>query len=121
MKKTKFKYDGWTNRATWRVILWLDYDKENLEYWQETAARLRNDADDSRWVWDEGYSVEDVVTWELTQTLEEEIRMASPLHGPSMYADLLNEVLGEVNWREVAQHCLNELENRRPASLRGVI
>lgn len=115
MRKMKLKYDGWTNLVTWRVILWLDHEKESLAYWRETATRFQNIAGDSRWVWDEGLSIEEVVTWELTRKLEEEMCMASPLHKPSMYADLLNAALAEVNWQEVAKHCLCETRNREAA------
>ena len=36
-------YNGWTNRNTWAVNLWIDNEQWSQEYWQEEAVTLNYD------------------------------------------------------------------------------
>ncbi len=46
----------------------------------------------------------------LTEQLKSELEEASPLTEASMFSDLLNAALSEVDWREIAEAFLEEVE-----------
>ena len=51
----------------------------------------------------------------MADQLKEEITDGSPLREASMYADLLGAALSEVNWSEIAEHYLADMqENEHP-------
>ena len=76
-------YNGWTNKETWLVNLWVDYS--DVEMHQDGI-----EMDPS--------SIEAYV-WEIIPTIE--------CH---FTADLLACAMGKVNWHELAEHFSEELE-----------
>lgn len=101
MKKDT-RYNGWTNYETWNVALWMDND--DSEYWNEQA----------QGVWDESekdttFSREERAALDLAETIKSAYEENTPtVTGP--YADLLNAALSEVNWYEIAQHFIAEVD-----------
>ena len=102
MCKTKCDrtYNGWTNYETWVVNLWMDNEKGQQDYWiEEVQVALKQDnpvmhfADRLR---DEHEAV-------VEQMLDDSVHYKQ---GP--LADLLNGALSEVNWREIAQHWIDD-------------
>lgn len=99
MCKSDRTYNGWTNYETWAVNLWMDNEQSTQNYWAgEAVAALRKDDPVSH----------------LADRMSEEhqdaaIDLLSPLNGgSSVFADLLNAALSEVNWREIAQHWIDD-------------
>ena len=86
------EYNGWTNYETWTVKLWMD---ESC-YWEGIAEEYR-DSDSGE---------KDI--YGLAQRIKEEIEENNPLNEASMYSQLLNGALSEVNWREIAESLLEE-------------
>lgn len=41
MTKTKQAYNGWPNRETWNVMLWLDNDEGAYRYYVEQVRQLK--------------------------------------------------------------------------------
>lgn len=82
------EYNGWTNYATWNVNLWLTNDEGSYNYWMERAR--------------------DSEVNELAIALEGEHKEAMPELDSSTYSDLLQHVLGSVNWREIAKSLIEE-------------
>ena len=90
-------YNGWTNYETWCVHLWLSNDEGTYRYWREEAGRhLKEDREDAR--------------YSLARQLKSELEEASPLAEASLFSDLLNAALSEVDWHEVADAFLEDLE-----------
>lgn len=98
------KYNGWQNYETWLVNLWLSNDSGTYVYWRDLA----------REAWQHAEAT-DVLTRELVARsglaarLKDEIEEHSPCPNADLYSDLLNSALSEVDWREVAQHFLEDI------------
>ena len=82
------EYNGWTNYATWNVNLWLTNDEGSYNYWMERARDSEVNG--------------------LAILLEDEHKEAMPELDSSTYSDLLQHVLGSVNWHEIAKSLIEE-------------
>lgn len=93
-------YNGWTNYETWAVALWLGNDEGSASYWQEQAEDCV-----SRYG-------KDTATSKLAGMLKDEICDGefAPDLGASLYADLLGAALSEVDWYEIAEHYVADVE-----------
>lgn len=110
-------YNGWTNKETWAVGLWVDndeptysarialvravlesageeYDDDSAGYPIPKGAVSR--ADHQR------HKVEDAIEEWVTGELLPDL-------GASLAADLLNSAVAKVNWRELAEHWIEEV------------
>lgn len=77
------EYNGWTNRETWVVNLWLTNDEC---YYDELRAIVKNfDSDDQ------------------AKALEDWIRFEYDGEYSSLWADLINNSLAEVDWYEIVE------------------
>jgi hypothetical protein len=88
------KYNGWTNYETWVVKLWLDNEEPSYRYWTGEARRWKG---------------QDGAVSGLAEQLKEELAEASPVNEPTLYGDLMNAALEEVNWLEIAESYLDEV------------
>lgn len=77
------EYNGWTNRETWIVNLWLTNDEC---YYEELQAIIRNF--DSN---------------EQAEELEQYVHWIIEVAEASMTTDLLSTSLCRVNWHEIAR------------------
>ena len=92
-------YNGWTNYETWCANLWLDNDQGSYERWTERAEELVNEH--------EGDKDEAAIT--LAEELEADMDEFAPeVHG--VYSDLLRASMGEIDWREIAEHFCADVE-----------
>lgn len=98
-------YNGWTNYETWNVALWLGNDEGSYSYWQDATQEAWNDAEA-----DETWTREEAAAYSLSERLESEIKDSVPDLGASMFADLLGAALSEVNWREIAENWLADVD-----------
>lgn len=82
-------YNGWPNKETWLVNLWLSNEPVTEAYCREIAARKRD-------------------VPRVADALREWIEGANPLLKQGLtsglYADLLSTALGHVDWDELARH-----------------
>lgn len=101
-------YNGWKNYETWAVKLWLDNDRASYEYTREMVDYARTHADDHPNVNSGIWSVEEAVRFSLADQLRQEVEENMPDLGASMYADLLNASMSEVDWDEIAENILSE-------------
>ena len=100
-------YNGYTNYETWNVKLWIDNEQGSSEYWQEQAQDIWNHAEAGQYDWE---TREEVFTRELADRLKDEHEENAPTSEASVYTDLLGAALSEVNWREIAETYLYDLD-----------
>ena len=110
MNKEK-RYNGWTNYETWAVALWLDNDAATHNYWREEAARHVQEAADCEMVQKDVWTAADAARFNLAEQLNDEMTDASPLEDPSVYSDLLQAALDEVDWKEIAENMIGDLDS----------
>jgi len=79
------RYNGWANYETWAVALWIDNEEPTYHY----RCLLARQAID---------------VYELSQTLKAWVERLAPDLGASLFSDLLNAALSEVDWYEIAEH-----------------
>ena len=77
------EYNGWTNRETWVVNLWLTNDEC---YYEELRSIIKNFDSD-----------------EQAEELEQYVHWIIDVDEASMTSDLLSTSLGRVNWHEIAR------------------
>jgi len=105
------RYNGWTNYETWLVNLWIDNERGSYEYWREESQSVWNDAEPGEYEWQ---TRERQATYELSKRLKAELDENMPediqkaLGG--FYSDLLNAALSEVNWSEIAEHMIADVD-----------
>lgn len=104
----KQTYNGFANYETWTVSLWMGNDRRSYEYFRELARQIRDGSNMVTALLTKEKN--DAVT--LADTLRTEFEAGSPVRGEStVYADLLNAALSEVDWYEIAEELLNDIED----------
>jgi flagellar motor protein MotB len=88
--------------ATKLVSDWLHHDQQRHQYWRSQAQLHLESAAQTARLADEGRTEEEIAADQLARQLKDEISRAAPAPAEGLYADLLDEVLMEVNWRELA-------------------
>ena len=106
----KNTYNGWTNYETWALNLWLENEEGSYNYWRGEARRHRAEASECEQVKAGTWTTEQAATFNLADALRDDLEAGSPTTEASVYSDLLNAALSEVNWHEVANAFLEELE-----------
>ena len=80
-------YNGYTNKPTWAVSLWINNEQGTQEHVLEMAHYAHGDK------------------YKLSQDLQEMFtELEYPLEEASVYMDLLNWALAYVDWDELAEH-----------------
>lgn len=102
---TKNEYNGWHNYETWIANLWLDNDgidvvidaaKNALQIAiDDGESYIRESAIASMRDWLESF-INDCYSEQMPQT--------------GLIADLLNGALSEINWHEIAEHYINNID-----------
>ena len=99
-------YNGWHNYETWDVKLWLDNDAGSQELQREWAKQAREEKRDflkihPNWPVREPTGI-------LADIVKDFIEECAPELGASMFSDLLNAAIGEVDWYEIAEAILED-------------
>lgn len=105
------EYNGWTNYETWVVNLWMDNEEGTHDYWKEVAEDIYNNQAAEQ----KHFTKMEEAVYMLADRLKDdhEDRKDSWLENAglnsSVWADLLGAALSEVNWREIAEHLLENV------------
>ena len=105
------KYNGWTNYETWNVALWLGNDAGSEEYWNERAQEAYDQASaEKTWTREENAAIwlRHILKGEIEDSAQDMLEAAN--QSASMFADLLNGALSEVNWHEIAEHYIENVD-----------
>lgn len=91
------KYNGWNNYETWSCMLWIDNDGSG-EHFRERAEELMADDPDS-------------AIYNLAQEIDDWVDENDPIGDqPSMYSDILRSALREIDYYEIAEHIISDLD-----------
>ena len=103
-------YNGWTNYETWCVNLWIDNDRGWYEQTRELAIDCYRQASPKVLLDVVSLSRVDVAVRELESILKEQVEELNPLADEaSIFSDLLGAALSEVDWRDIAEHWINDV------------
>lgn len=103
-------YNGWKNYETWNVALWIDNDQGSYSERCEMAQRAWDEAEQD----DKEDQLNDAKR-ALADSLKDWIEEMNPLASDaSVFADLLGAALGEVDWYEIAENFLEDVEKPEP-------
>jgi chemotaxis protein MotB len=91
------------SKATKQVSDWLHHDPKVSAYWKKQAQDQRESAQWSKSVKESGAPVEKVAARMLSVQLQDELNRDVPSTASGVYRDLLQEILSEVNWDEIAE------------------
>lgn len=107
-------YNGWTNKPTWLVKLWIDNDQGSQEHWlflaREAVLKTRG----------YGKNAAQQAQYGLARVLREAFEdEAADLNGVAgFFSDLMSWALAMVNWDEVANSLIEDAaEIKRLATL----
>jgi len=89
-------YNGWTNWETWIVNVWMDNNQNLYEHYLDvTREKISTDKQSA--------------ALKLSAILRENFDEWAPeIEG--LYLDLLSGAMREVNWREIALHLVERVE-----------
>ena len=82
-------HQGWTNYETWAVGLWINQDEAMYRYLKLLARSPQLGIDKDR-------------------ALREWVEGMNPLTDASMFSDLLQRAIGQVNWTEIMNAAMEE-------------
>lgn len=105
-------YNGWSSYEGWAVALWLDNDEGSYNLMRDMARECIEEAAEHRNVVDRPqiWTRAEAAKFTLADRIKSYIEENAPNLGASVYADLLNAALSEVDWHEVAEHYLGGLD-----------
>lgn len=113
-------YNGWSNYETWCVALWMDNDQGSYEIARETARECAalDMAEEMPMLADYYADADNAAQGRITKladSLKEWHSEMEPDLGASLWADMLSAAFAEVNWREIAEHLMDEIAEASPA------
>lgn len=89
-------YSGWKNYETWNVALWINNDQGTQEMVLDAAREFKDS---------------EHANYDLSHWLRDLIEEDNPLNDTAtLYTDLLNAALSEVDWYELAESFFNDIK-----------
>jgi hypothetical protein len=98
MNEDEKGYNGWRNYETWAVKFWMDNDEGSRRFYEGITR-------DYIKICNKGNAAHS-----LSEAIKDEVCCAGPDLGASMYADLLGAALDSVDWREIAESLIEDLD-----------
>ena len=89
------KYNGYNNYETWLVALWIDNDQCYQENVREIAENCKDDVN--------------ICASTIKEYVEEMPDVSRAIENGGMVADLVNSTLSDVDWYELAEMYIKEV------------
>jgi len=109
------RYNGWTNYETWNVALHIDNEEGSHFHWrQRTRDMFEATGEDFANITglSKTFTHLERATLRLADELRDEITEGNPLaESVSLYSDILTANLSQVNWHEIAENWLSDVED----------
>ncbi len=103
-------YNGWKNYETWNVALWIDNDQGSYSTRCGMAQDAYDNAEAAR-----SFTRLERAALDLAETLKDWFEDQNPLASEaSCFSDLLSAALGEVDWYEIAENFLEDVDKDDP-------
>ena len=102
------KYNGWTNYETWDCKLWIDNEQSSQAYWREVAQEAKANPIENEYM-----TLERCIVNALADNMKEQFEEQAEAwmkDQASFFADIFNAGLGRVNWHEIAESLIEELD-----------
>lgn len=112
-------HNGWSNYETWCVALWIDNERFSYERWRSKARDYVRLAPKKFPAMFPETNPNEVATGWLANRLRAEIEDGTPVLAAGVYGDLLSAALAEVDWREVAEHLVNDVTHETALCSKG--
>jgi hypothetical protein len=109
------KYNGWTNYETWNVKLWMDNDQGSYAYYGELAQEVYDASKADGNPGDASYALAERIKDEYESAMADLLDSAKA--SSTVWADLLGAALSEVNWHEIAEHLIEDVDKEETAEL----
>jgi len=100
-------YNGWTNRETWLVNLWLNNDLDSYNYRMESIKDIHTDISEVE------IALENMVLdiYKLANNLKRFSKSNDDAYTSNgLVNDLPEDSLNKVNWNELALHYIEEIK-----------
>lgn len=114
----KLEYNGYTNYETWNCALWLDNDEGMQSMMQEKAVELVEAMDNPNDKLEIETATQDMEGF--LESLVDDMQETMGFHiEASMFADMLNAALREIDYRNIAESQLADALRERQESVKG--
>ena len=114
MSKQDTEYNGWSNYETWNVHLWLTNSEDSQQHWNTRARTARDIAATTKEPTDTATQEHGAAVYSLAKQLNHDFdQQVDDWTGgkpPCCFSDLLLASLREVNWREIAEALLEDVQ-----------
>jgi len=106
------KYNGYTNRATWIVSLWMDNSEGVREYWVDRGRMIYKHKAKGQRHFTKMEDAAIIFAEDIRDSYEEAMSdmMERVDAVSSLWYDMLNDSLLHVDWRQIATNLLEDVE-----------
>lgn len=104
-------YNGWSNRETWAVKLWIDNEESSYHFWQEETYQAIEEAKNDSYDVCTINNMRNRAIRILSNRLEANHEEGTPVLSNNIYSDLLTYSLSRVDWREIAESLITDAED----------